>query len=46
MVVNLNPDHKAILDDMLPGHPSIWPGKMVGFPVNIKLYSTNPSLTC
>lgn len=27
-----NPEHKAILDGMLLGHPAIRPGKMFGFP--------------
>jgi hypothetical protein len=32
VAVNFNPDHKAVLDDMLLGHPAIRPGKMFGFP--------------
>jgi hypothetical protein len=32
MAVNFNPQHKAVLDDMLLGHPTIRPGKMFGFP--------------
>lgn len=31
-MANFNPKHKAILDDMLLGHPAIRPGKMFGFP--------------
>jgi hypothetical protein len=32
MTAKFNPKHKAILDDMLLGHPAIRPGKMFGFP--------------
>ncbi len=32
MAINFNPAHKAVLDDMLLGHPAIRPGKMFGFP--------------
>lgn len=46
MVVNFIPEHKAILDEMLLGHPAIRPGKMFGYPADIRLYSKNPSLTC
>jgi len=31
-MANFNPDHKAVLDDMLLGHPAIRAGKMFGFP--------------
>jgi len=27
-----NPQHKAVLDDLLLGHPHVRPGKMFGFP--------------
>jgi len=27
-----NEDHKAVLDDMLLGHPAVRPGKMFGYP--------------
>lgn len=29
---NFNPDHKAVLDDLLLGHPGVRPGKMFGMP--------------
>ena len=29
---NYNPEHKAVLDEILLGHPHIRPGKMFGFP--------------
>ena len=32
MATNFNPDHKAVLDDLLLGHPLVRPGKMFGFP--------------
>ena len=32
MAVQFNPKHKAVLDDMLLGHPAIRAGKMFGFP--------------
>ena len=31
-MANFNPDHKAVLDDLLLGHPRVHPGKMFGFP--------------
>ena len=31
-VPNFNPEHKAILDEMLLDHPHVRPGKMFGFP--------------
>lgn len=31
-MANFNPDHKAVLDDLLLGHPLVRPGKMFGFP--------------
>jgi hypothetical protein len=31
-VANFNPEHKAVLDDLLLGHPFVRPGKMFGFP--------------
>ena len=31
-MANFNPDHKAVLDDMLLRHPAIRAGKMFGFP--------------
>jgi hypothetical protein len=31
-MANFNVDHKAILDEMLLGHPNVRPGKMFGFP--------------
>lgn len=31
-VANFNPEHKAVLDDLLLGHPAVRPGKMFGFP--------------
>lgn len=32
MAANFNPQHKAVLDEMLLSHPAIRPGKMFGFP--------------
>lgn len=32
MAANFNPQHKAVLDEILLGHPAIRPGKMFGFP--------------
>src|SRR5512139_255680 len=32
MAANFNPQHKAVLDDLLLGHPAVRPGKMFGFP--------------
>jgi hypothetical protein len=32
MAASFNPNHKAVLDNMLLGHPAIRPGKMFGFP--------------
>ena len=32
MVADFNPEHKAVLDDLLLGHPQVRPGKMFGFP--------------
>ena len=29
---NFNPEHKAVLDNLLLGHPFVRPGKMFGFP--------------
>jgi len=29
---DFNPDHKAVLDDLLLGHPRVRPGKMFGYP--------------
>ncbi len=29
---NFNPDHKAVLDELLLSHPQVRPGKMFGFP--------------
>ncbi len=29
---DFNPEHKAVLDDLLLGHPFVRPGKMFGFP--------------
>ena len=31
-MANFNPGHKAVLDDLLLGHPLVRPGKMFGFP--------------
>jgi hypothetical protein len=31
-VANFNPEHKAVLDDLLLGHPAVRPGRMFGFP--------------
>ena len=31
-MVIFNPDHKAVLDDLLLGHPLVRPGKMFGYP--------------
>jgi hypothetical protein len=31
-VTKFNSEHKAVLDDLLLGHPHIRPGKMFGFP--------------
>lgn len=31
-MANYNPEHKAVLDDLLLGHPLVRPGKMFGFP--------------
>jgi hypothetical protein len=31
-MANFNPEHKAILDDLLLGQPLIRPGRMFGFP--------------
>ncbi len=31
-VANSNPQHKAVLDDLLLGQPHVRPGKMFGFP--------------
>ncbi len=31
-MANFNPEHKAVLDDLLLGHPLVQPGKMFGFP--------------
>jgi hypothetical protein len=31
-VADFNPGHKAVLDDLLLGHPLVRPGKMFGFP--------------
>lgn len=31
-MANFNPQHKAILDDLLLVHPNVMPGKMFGFP--------------
>jgi len=31
-VANFNPQHKAVLDDILLGNPHLRPGKMFGFP--------------
>jgi hypothetical protein len=32
MAANFNPQHKAVLDEMLLNHPAVRPGKMFGFP--------------
>jgi hypothetical protein len=32
IVVNFNPEHNAVLDDLLLGYPLVRPGKMFGFP--------------
>ena len=32
ILANFNPKHKAVLDDLLLGHPAVRPGKMFGFP--------------
>ena len=29
---DFNPEHKAVLDDLLLGHPAVRPGKMFGYP--------------
>ena len=29
---DFSPDHKAVLDDLLLGHPGVRPGKMFGYP--------------
>jgi hypothetical protein len=31
-VADFNPEHKAVLDDLLLGHPHVRSGKMFGFP--------------
>ena len=31
-MANFNSEHKAVLDDLLLGHPYVRPGKMFGFP--------------
>ena len=31
-MADFNPDHKAVLDDLLLDHPHVRPGKMFGFP--------------
>lgn len=31
-MANFNPEHKAVLDDLLLNHPFVRPGKMFGFP--------------
>ena len=31
-MANFNLEHKAVLDDLLLGHPLVQPGKMFGFP--------------
>jgi len=31
-MANFNSEHKAVLDDLLLGHPFVRPGKMFGFP--------------
>ena len=32
IVADFNSEHKAVLDDLLLGHPLVRPGKMFGFP--------------
>jgi hypothetical protein len=32
IMANFNSEHKAVLDDLLLGHPLVRPGKMFGFP--------------
>ena len=31
-MADFNPQHKAVLDDLLHGYPNVRPGKMFGFP--------------
>jgi hypothetical protein len=31
-MADFNPQHKAVLDDLLLGHPHVRPGKVFGFP--------------
>jgi hypothetical protein len=31
-VIHFNPEHKAVLDALLLGHPHVRPGRMFGFP--------------
>ena len=31
-MANFNPEHKAVLDDLLLAYPQVRPGKMFGFP--------------
>jgi hypothetical protein len=31
-MMNFNPEHKAVLDDLLLGNPLVRPGKMFGYP--------------
>ena len=31
-MADFNPQHKAVLDDLLHGYPDVRPGKMFGFP--------------
>jgi hypothetical protein len=31
-MANFNPEHKAVLDNLLLGNPNVKPGKMFGFP--------------
>jgi predicted DNA-binding protein (MmcQ/YjbR family) len=31
-MADFNPEHKAVLDDMLLGYPQVRPGRMFGFP--------------
>jgi hypothetical protein len=31
-MVKFSPEHKAVLDNLLLGHPLVRPGKMFGFP--------------
>lgn len=40
---NFNPEHKAVLDDLLLGHPLVRPGKMFGFPA---YYAGNKLCIC